>query len=136
MLVTLALLVFSGAILILFSQEFIRIFKKIFAIKGAKLFLPLFIASWLALRFDNLFLLGIDYYRDVLNSVVLYLSQFIPFRGASSLVFIILLTVISVAPVFLLNIHIKKKTFKSYEYPYLTSTILWIISAVAFLIII
>ncbi|WP_298623187.1 hypothetical protein [uncultured Legionella sp.] len=137
MLLTLAVVVFSAAIMILFSQEFIRTFKKIFAIKGAKLFLPLFIGSWLVISFEDLCLWGIYYYRELLNAVILFVTQIIPFQqGAYSIVFIILLTVISVVPVFLFDMYLVKKTYKHYEYPYLTSTLIWLISALILLVVI
>ncbi|KTD31713.1 hypothetical protein Lmor_2589 [Legionella moravica] len=136
MLLTLALVVFAGAIMILFSQEFIRTFKKIFAIKGAKLFLPLIIGSWLVLNFDYLCLWGIYYYREVLNSIVDFLAGFIPFPSIGRpVVLIIVLTAISVVPVVLLDVYLVKKTFKRYEYPYLTSTLIWIVTATMFLVV-
>lgn len=136
MLLTLALVIFSAAILILFSQEFIRIFKKIFAIKGAKLVLPLFIGSLLAVNFEELFLLVIYYFRGTLNAIVVFITQIIPFeKGAYSIVLIMILTLISVAPVFLFDMYTVKKTYKHYEYPYLTSTLIWIVSALVFVVL-
>lgn len=135
MYLTLALVVFSAAILVLFSQEFIGFFKKIFAIKGAKLFLPLLIASWLVVDFEDIFVWGLYYFREILNAIVLFLSQIIPFQGAYSIVLIILLTIISVVPVFLFDMYLIKKTYKHYEYPYITSTLIWIITALAFVLI-
>lgn len=135
MYLTLALVVFSAAILVLFSQEFIGIFKKIFAIKGAKLFLPLLIGSWLVVDFEDIFLWGLYYFREIVNAIVLFLSQIIPFQGAYSIVLIILLTIISVVPVFLFDMYLIKKTYKHYEYPYITSTLIWIITALAFVLI-
>lgn len=134
MYLTLALVVFFAAILVLFSQEFINIFKKIFAIKGAKLFLPLFIGSWLVVDFEDIFLWGIYYFRETLNAIVWFFSQIIPFQGAYSIVLIIWLTIISVVPVFLLDMYLVKKTYKHYEYPYITSTLIWIITALAFVV--
>jgi hypothetical protein len=134
MYLTLALVVFFAAILVLFSQEFIGIFKKIFAIKGAKLFLPLIIGSWLVIDFEDIFLWGIYYFRETLNAIVLFLSQIIPFQGAYSIVLIIVLAIISVVPVFLLDMYLVKKTYKHYEYPYITSTLIWIITALAFVV--
>ena len=61
MLFTLAAVVFFAAIVTFFSQEFIGIFKKIFAIKGAKLILPLLLASWCIINFNYL-VLWVVYY--------------------------------------------------------------------------
>ncbi|MBL7479462.1 hypothetical protein [Legionella bononiensis] len=134
MLLTLALVIFAAAIMILFAQEFIRTFKKIFAIKGAKLFLPLLLGSWLVLNFDYLCLWGFYYYQEILNAIVVFLAGLIPIQSiARPLVLIIVLTLISVVPVVLLDLYLVKKTYKHYEYPYLTSTLIWIITAVMFL---
>jgi len=61
MLFTLAAVVFFAAIVTFFSQEFIGIFKKIFAIKGAKLILPLLLASWCIINVNYL-VLWVVYY--------------------------------------------------------------------------
>lgn len=137
MLVTLALVIFSASILILFSQEFIRTFKKILAIKGAKLLLPLALGSWLVISFDYLFLWAIFYISEILIDVVRFLARLLPFEQfALPIVQIILLTVISVVPVFLLDIYLLKKTYKHYAYPYLTSTLVWIIIALILIVVI
>ncbi|KTD43713.1 hypothetical protein [Legionella quateirensis] len=137
MLLTLALVVFAAAIMTLFAQEFIRTFKKIFAIKGAKLVLPLLLGSWLVLNFDYLCLWGFYYYQEILNAVVVFLAGLIPFQSiARPIVLILILTLISVAPVVLLDLYLVKKTFKHYEYPYLTSTLIWIVTAVMFIVVI
>ena len=136
MLLTLALVIFAAAIMILFSQEFIRTFKKIFAIKGAKLLLPLFIGSWLVLNFDYLCLWGFYYYQEILNAIAVFFAGLIPIQSiARPLVLIIILTLISVVPVVLLDLYLVKKTFKHYEYPYLTSTLIWIITATMFIVV-
>ncbi|CAM2971263.1 hypothetical protein [Legionella worsleiensis] len=136
MLLTLALVVFSAAIMILFSQEFIAIFKKIMAIKGAKLLLPLFFGSWLALEFDYWFLWGIYYYKEMLHEVVTFCSHLFSISSYSYSVFsIIFLSLFSVIPVVLLDWYHMKKTFKHYEYPYLTSALIWICTAIVFVVV-
>ncbi|MCL5273041.1 MAG: hypothetical protein M1486_07070, partial [Gammaproteobacteria bacterium] len=68
--------------------------------------------------------------------LVVFFTQIIPFnKGAYSSVLIIILTLISVVPVVLLDMYLVKKTYKHYEYPYLTSTLIWIISALVFVVI-
>jgi hypothetical protein len=134
MLLTLALVVFLGAIFISFSQEFISLIKKIFEIKGAKLVLPLAIGSWLVYHFDYWILWIVYYYREVVSGLVYYLSYFFPFKDFVSGIFlIILLTGVSVAPVFILETYLWKKHFKHYPYPYVTSTIIWAVTALLFI---
>lgn len=131
MYLTLALVVLVAAIVVLFSQEFIQLFKKIFAIKGAKLVLPLLVISWLIYTFDYLVLLVIYYYSDALNSVITFLSNLLPFQtGAYPIVMILVLTTISVVPVIALEHYLWKKNYKHYQYPYLTSTLIWIASSI------
>lgn len=136
MLLTLALVILLGSIFVFFSQEFIRMFKKVFAIKGAKLFLPLFLASWLVYTFNYWALWGIYYYREMLHDAESFLVKIMPFQlGAQSAALVILFTVISVVPVFVIDVISRRKTYKAYKYPYVTSTILWIISIVLLIVI-
>lgn len=136
MLVTLALLVFLGSILVFFSEEFIKMFKKLFAIKGAKLFIPLFLASWLIYTFDFWFLWAVFYLRETLLYIMFFLTSIMPFqKGADSVALIILLTAVSVVPVLILDIQSRRKNFKKYKYPYVTSWIIWILCVVLLIII-
>ncbi|BCA96311.1 hypothetical protein TUM19329_26720 [Legionella antarctica] len=136
MLFTLAAVVFCAAIFVFFSQEFIRVFKKIFAIKGAILILPLVVASCVVYNFNDLVYLVIYYYRDVLHAMLSFLTWIIPFgQVSSSVASIILLTLISTVPVFLLDWYLRRKTYKPYPYPYLTSTLIWLVSAFILIIL-
>lgn len=136
MYLTLALVVLCAAIIVLFSQEFIRTFKNIFKIKGMILILPLAIASWLVYNFDYWVLWVLYYYREVLNAIISFLSGIMPFQqGASSIIAILLLTGLSVIPVFLLEWFLWKKHYKRYQYPYLTSTLIWIVSSILLLVL-
>lgn len=135
MLLTLALVILVGSIFVFFADEFKRTFKRLFAIKGAKLFLPLVAASWLIYTFDDWFLWAVYYYLEVLQNTQSFFKDMMPAHaGLESLVLILLLTVISVAPVVLMDVISRRKTYLAYRYPYITSGIIWIMS-VAFLII-
>lgn len=136
MLTTLALIVLVAAITVFFSQELIKFLKKIFAIKGAQLFLPLAIASWAVYTFDYWFLWAIYYYRECLNTIQSYLVYLIPIPNYSHTVaLIILLTSASVIPVFVWDKATRKRSFKWYVYPYVASTILWIITSIVLLLL-
>jgi hypothetical protein len=136
MLVTLALLVFLSSIVVFFSEEFIRLFKKFFAIKGTKLLFPLFALSWLIYSFDFWVMWGIFYVREKLYDALNYLVHIMPFRqGAMPVALVLMLTVLSVAPVFILDVHSRRRNYKGHQYPYITSGIIWIL-CVALLIII
>ncbi|HCJ1109635.1 TPA: hypothetical protein NQN63_000236 [Legionella pneumophila] len=132
----LALVVLLGAIIVLFSEEFIKSFKKLWAIKGAKLLLPLFTASWFIYTFDFLFLWVIFYLSEFLHYTLAFLIKLMPFQqGAESVVLVILLTFFSVVPVLIIDFFTRKKNYKGYQYPYIISTIIWIFCVVLLIII-
>ncbi|CAM2780841.1 Uncharacterised protein [Legionella steigerwaltii] len=136
MLLTLALLVLLGSILVFFSEEFSKAIKKLFAIKGAKLIIPLFAASWLIYTFDFWVLWAIFYLREILYDVLNFLVRIMPFQtGAVQVVLVFMLTFLSVVPVLTLDFLSRRKTFKNYKHPYLTSGIIWILSVVLLIII-
>lgn len=129
MLLTLSLVVLIASIITLFSQEFITIFKKIMAIKGAPIFLPLIVASGLVLIFDYWVLLAVYYYRAFLTLLINGLIWLMPFGNYSYYIAAILvLTFISLVPVFLFNWYWTKKTYKPYPFASLTIAFIWIFS--------
>lgn len=128
--VALLLFVCLTAILAFFSQEFYRTFKKIFALRGAKLILPLAFASWFVYFGDDIVLSSLYYVRDVLNNMVALFLYIMPnTRYTSGLVLIFILSLFSIGPVALLHYLSYRKTHKPYAHPYLVSTLLWIIGA-------
>lgn len=129
MYLTLALVVLIAAIVTLFSQEFISIYKRIMAIKGAKLFLPLAVGSWAVLNYNYWVLLGIYYYREVLNTLIKGLAWIMPFgQFSSSIATILILTVITIAPIILLDLLWHNQYYKAYPYSNLTRILIWVIS--------
>lgn len=136
MLLTLALVVFIGSIFVFFSQEFVRTLQRLFGIKGAKLVLPLAIVSWLVFNFDYWFLWAIYYIREVLRGLLAAVAWLIPWHiGSISIALIVFLTLISVVPIIVLDFVMRKRTYKTFPYPYLASTLLWIISSVLLIIV-
>ncbi len=136
MYLTLALVVFVFSIIVFFSQEFTNIFKKIFAISGAKILLPLAICSWGVYTFDVWFLWGIYYIRDLLHMAVASLMRLLPFqKGAQPIASILLLTLLSVVPSLFIQWLTFRKRYVEFKYPYLTSTIIWITSSILLLIL-
>ncbi|MDR3443142.1 MAG: hypothetical protein P4L65_09005 [Legionella sp.] len=131
MLFTLAAVIFIASIVVFFSQEFIRTFKKMYAIKGVALFFPLIVASWLVYTFDYWVLWAAYYCRELLGQDVIYITRILPWnQWVEEAALIILLTAVSVLPVVLLNFWSIRKTHKPYPYPYFTSSVIWIICAV------
>ncbi|MFI4919546.1 MAG: hypothetical protein ACHP65_08320 [Legionellales bacterium] len=130
MLLTVALVAICSAIIMAFSQEFYGLFKKIAEIKGALLLLPLALASWAVYAFDYWLLWAVYYGRECLQVVLTFLVYLIPFKqGALSVAIILLLTLSSVAPIFLLDWYLKKQKYATYPYPYVTSAIIWLVCA-------
>ena len=128
--ITLVLIVLVSAIVMFFSQEFSALFKKIGKIKGIVLIVPLFIASWLILLFDEWTRQGVYYSSSLLNKTASFIARFIPFEKSALLLSqIILLTFLSVAPILLLEWHLRRKYYKEYPFPYLLSAFIWFIGA-------
>jgi quinol-cytochrome oxidoreductase complex cytochrome b subunit len=126
---TLALLICLAAIFVFFSQEFISTFKRVFAIKGAKLILPLAAGSWLIYSFNMEFLWLIIYIREALQKILMILVKLIPaHQYATSLALVVMLTILSVVPVYIMDWINRRRNHKAYRYPYLTSTLILIIS--------
>lgn len=131
MMVTLALLVCLAAIFCFFAQEFNRVFKRIFDIKGIKLFLPLALGSWLVYNYDFLFLEVLYFIRDKLNALNEFLIYVFPNNSyVNEAILIFILTVVSVGPVILLHVYSYRKTNKPFAHPYSLSTLIWIICAI------
>ncbi len=129
MLFTMTLVILLGAIAVFFSQEFLGFIKKVFAVKGVKLFLPLLAASWFVFSFGDWVIWGITYYRELLATVLTFIVSIIPLpQIAEYTALVIVLTVVSVLPVYLIDLYMRKRSYKSYNYPYTTSTLLFIVS--------
>jgi hypothetical protein len=134
MYLTLALVVLFASIAVFFSQEFISVFKKLFAIKGVKLFLPLFLASWFVFTFDYWALWIVYYYREMLQICLTFLVSIMPFQEfAEQVSLVIFLWAISVLPVFIIDQVLRRKTYKGYQYPNVTSMIVFLVSAILLL---
>ncbi|ARG96728.1 hypothetical protein [Legionella micdadei] len=129
---TVALVVLISSIVVFFSKEFGDLFKKLFAIPGMKLFLPLIFATGLVAYYESWVYLGLTKFQDVLLGLVEKLASWMPFRkGASDAVKILALMVFSFLPVMAIDFWIKKKkSYDSFRYAGLTITIVWLFLAV------
>ncbi|QMT59682.1 hypothetical protein [Legionella sp. PC997] len=136
MLVTLALVVLLSSIIVFFSEEFIKAFNKLFAIKGAKLIIPMFAASWLLYTYNFWVLWGLFYAHELLQDVLNLIVRIMPFqKGAVSLVLVFMLTFLSVVPVLIFDVFYRRKNFKGYEHPYVASGLIWILAVFLLVII-
>jgi len=133
MLVTLALVVLSSSILVFFLQEFIRLFKKIVAVPGVKLFLPLVFASLLIEIYEGWGLWLLTWCQAELHQFIHLLSRLAPFeRGAVSLMRIVYLFTMASLPVwcFLLKSKLQGRCPSPHMSIYLLGLALWIIGVI------
>lgn len=125
-----ALAVLVVAIIVVFSPDFKKVFKKIFAYKSVQLLLPLFAASILFFSFYDWMLWGVYYYLKILNACIGFFSPLLSFTQLAQMISqTVVLTLISVLPVFAITYAVSKKSYVPFQYPYFTSTIIWIVSA-------
>ena len=126
---TLFVITCCASIICLFSQEFTRLFKKIFAVKGMKLILPLALASIFVYGYDYLVLEFLFYIRDKLNNMVVFLNANLPqYKYTSDFILVFILTAVTLAPVGILHYLSYRKNHTPFVHPYLLSTLIWIIS--------
>lgn len=131
MLLTLALVVLFCSIAVMFSQEIGNFFKKIFAIPGMKLLLPLIVVSLLVVYYEPWVFWGLLHIKTILHTMAATLANWLPFEAAALfLANVIILMGLSILPVLAINIWIKRKSFESFRYSFLTTTIIWIVVAV------
>lgn len=133
---TIALVVFIFAIAVFFAKEFSNIIKKIMAIPGMKLVLPLLLATLFIVFFQpeafwcltkiQFFVLTI---RDKIAGLLafkalgVYLASLITLMGLTFL------------PVAAINYWYQRKTFHGYLYTELTLALIWIFIALMLVLV-
>ncbi|ASQ46823.1 hypothetical protein [Legionella clemsonensis] len=130
MLLTIALVVFSCAILVFFSQEWSNFLKKMFAIRGMKLLLPLFVVSLLVAYYEVWVSWGLLRIKWGLHYAAAILENWLPATFAPLIANLILLMGLAVLPVALANFWIKHKRFEPFQYAFVTSMGIWLLVAI------
>nr|HAT8712897.1 hypothetical protein [Legionella jordanis] len=130
MLLTIALVVLGCAIVVMFSAEFARGFKKLFNISGMKLLLPLIFASALVVYYEYWISWGLLITKWLLHQAAAYLSKLFPFMQGIGVAEVLLLWMLSTVPVLALDFWMKKQTFEPFRYPFITSLIIWLLAAI------
>ncbi len=132
MIVTLALVVFCSSIVAFFSQEFIRMFKKLFSIPGVKLFLPLAIASLLIEMHEEFGFWVLTWGQLQLHRIINAVARFLPFdTGSVLLVRIVFLFCLAILPVLVFRFGVKKKGRAQPDVvSYWSGLVLWIIAVI------
>ncbi|MBN9231250.1 MAG: hypothetical protein BGO90_03620 [Legionella sp. 40-6] len=134
MLLTLALVVICASIMVFFSQEFMRTFKRIFALPGARLLLPILFASWLVYTFDYWVLWAVFYYRETLFTGLHFLEGILPaYAWTLPAIVVCLIWCVTILPVLALDYYYRRKSHHGYPYPMITSAIIFIVTAILLL---
>jgi len=132
MIVTLTLLVFCSSIIAFFSQEFLRMFKKLFSIPGVKLLLPLAVASLLIEMHEDFGFWVLTWGQLQLHRIINALAGLLPFEtGSVLLVRIVFLFCLAILPVLVYRFGVKKKgRAQPDDVSYWSGLVLWIIAAI------
>ncbi len=133
MLVTIALVVLCSSIVVFFSEEFISLFKKMLAIPGVKLLLPLVIASLFVEMYESWGLWVLARCQAALHQVIYLLSRLVPFEtGSVSLMRIVYLFIIASLPVwcFLLKSRLQGRRYPVHPFTYHLGLVLWVMAVI------
>lgn len=132
MYITAVSIVLTAAIVVFFSQEFGRFFKKIFAIPGAKLIIPLVIASWIIEYYEGWGLWLLWYYKKGLHYILRHTAAYFSWSAwALSFVHILQLFILASLPVWIAYAVAKSKgLYERWPYTYHVGISCWIITAV------
>lgn len=126
-----ALIILISSILVFFSEEWGNLFKKIFAIRGVKLFVPLIMASWLIVDYEPWLLKGLLGIKYVLHAIINALQSIMPSWSITpSLLTVLVLMLVSVLPVIGVDYLIRRKSPLGYRHKIQTCLILWISTAI------
>ena len=117
-----------AGILIFFAEEWIACIKKIFAIPGTKLIIPLFITNYFFVTHEHMILwillaMAYGFYDTYHFLISLYSSnKLILFIGQ-----VMTLLLMTVLPVYALNIVRAIKKLEIYHYTWLISIMIWLL---------
>lgn len=126
--VTLVLL--SCTILVFFSQEFAASFKKLFALPGVRLLLPLIVVTALIVYYDAWALWTLLKAKETLRNFAVFLAKMVPFQNA--FLFSNMLVLFSLPVLFLIakRLGAKKSPLYSYQFYYFSVAILWVLALI------
>lgn len=128
------LIVICTAIIGMFSQEFIRLFHRIFSIRGAPLFLPLIVIS---LVIESHLLLGWAVLTTIHSGLSFFernLSVLIPHHVIGPFLSrVLILTLLAVIPIFVVKYMTRNNQISNAMfYIYRFSALIWVIAAILF----
>ncbi len=128
----LVLVILSATIVVFFSQEFAGMFKRILAIRGFKLLLPLAVVSLIVEYYQDWGILLLLFYKDYLHIFMHYTAGLLPFETvAISVIHIVYLLLIpSLTMLVFYGWSWHKRRPKPWPHTHQLALILWIIAAV------
>lgn len=130
MIATFIALIFCTAILVFFSQEWVGLVKKLLAVRGMSLLLPLLLATTLILLYETVVVESFYIIQLVMNVLIGLLADIIPMGSYSTKIAqIILLMLLTVVPIQALHHWKKKKNYTGLKHPYLLCGLLWLFFA-------
>lgn len=130
MIFTFIVLIFCTSILVFFSQEWVGMVKKLLAIRGMALLLPLILATTLILYYETVVIQSLYIIQLLMNALIGLLAAIIPLGSyALGLAKIIVLMICSALPVAIIHQWKKKRNFIGMKHPYFTCGLLWIFFA-------
>jgi hypothetical protein len=132
MMLTIAILVLVSSIFAFFADEFGRMFKKIYAVPGVKLLLPLLVASWLILFYEAFGLWLLLRTQKALYELTHLVAAVLPFES-NALIFthVLFLSCLGILPVLFFRWKARRKTsYLATPKTYWLGLILWIIAAI------
>lgn len=132
MIVSLALVVFGSSIAVFFSEEIQRMFKKIIAIPGAKLLVPLIALSLLVEIYQEYGSWLLIAFKAIIEQGLLTLVSMLPFQViALPMLKAAYLILLACLPVWVFWLIAKRKGIEeSWPTPYRVGVMLWTLAAV------
>lgn len=132
MIVTIALIVFLSSIAAFFAQEFGRMLKKFFSIPGMKLFVPLLLASWLIVVYEEWGRWLLFRSQTALHHLVLRMHALVPYEtGSLHAAKIFYLFLVATLPIWIFELAALRKGSRKRQPPtYWIGLVLWLIAAI------
>lgn len=134
MLLTVAMVVFFSSIILFFSDEFGRFFKKIFAIPGVTLFVPLLLASAFIVHFEAWILWGLLYIKFLMHVLINFLASLLPFAQSARIAAIIIVYFFTAGSLWTYYLWHNKRYAKPYTSSWLAFLTLWSFIVILYLV--
>ena len=128
----LSLIVLCTAVVGFFAQEIIHFLSKIFSIPGAKIFLPLFLASFIVEGYQVWGWWGLSLLRTGLSSLEHGMAQWVPLHAGEWVVArVLLLTLLASLPLAVATVASRKKPMSNARFfAYRFGGFLWVVSVI------